>query len=312
MTAPAKPKYRTTNWKDYNAALKARGSLLIWLDKDMCWHGTASGKRGRIPKYSDAAVQFCLTIKGLFNLPLRQAMGMTQSLLELARLDWRVPDFSTVSRRQKHLSVTIGAQPTTTGLHLLVDSTGIKMLGEGEWKTKKYGAHYRRQWRKVHLGIDAATLEIRAIEVTDNATGDAPILPCLLDQIPAEEIIASVSGDGAYDTKSCHEAIAQRGAQAIIPTRKNGKPWKDQRPGAKARNTILATTRQLGRTIWKKWSGYHRRSLVEAKMRCFKLLGERIMARDFDRQVAELQIRAAILNRFTRLGTPMTVAVTMP
>jgi len=313
MTAPAKPTYRTTNWKDYNAALKARGSLLIWLDKDMRWHGSASGKRGRTPIYSDTAVQFCLTIKGLFNLPLRQAMGMAQSLLKLSGLSWQVPDFSTVSRRQKHLSVTIGMQPTTTtGLHLLVDSTGIKMLGEGEWKTKKHGADYRRQWRKVHLGIDAATLEIRAIEVTDNATGDAPILPCLLDQIPIDEMIASVSGDGAYDTKGCHEAIAQRGAQAIIPTRKNAKPWKDQRPGANARNAILAATRRLGRKIWKKWTGYHRRSLVETKMRCFKLLGERVMARDFDRQVAELQVRAAILNRFTRLGTPTTVAVTMP
>ena len=312
MIAPVKLKYRTTNWKDYNAALKARGSLLIWLDKDMCWHGSASGKRGRSPKYSEAAVQFCLTVKGLFNLPLRQAMGMTQSLLGLAGLDWQVPDFSTVSRRQKRLSVTIGAQPTTTGLHLLVDSTGIKMLGEGEWKTKKHGADYRRQWRKIHLGIDAATLEIRAIEVTDNATGDAPMLPCLLDQIPTEEVVASVSGDGAYDTKGCHEAIAQRGAQALIPTRKNAKPWKDQRPGAKARNAILAATRRLGRKIWKKWSGYHRRSLVETKMRCFKLLGERVMARDFDRQVAELQVRAAILTRFTRLGTPTTVAVTMP
>ena len=308
MTALAKPKYRTTNWKDYNAALKSRGSLLIWLDKDMCWHGSASGKRGRSPKYSEAAVQFCLTVKGLFNLPLRQAMGMTQSLLALAGLDWQVPDFSTVSRRQKHLSVTIGAQPTTTGLHLLVDSTGIKMLGEGEWKSKKHGADYRRQWRKIHLGIDAATLEIRAI----NATGDAPMLPCLLDQIPAEEVVASVSGDGAYDTKGCHEAIALRGAQALIPTRKNAKPWKDQRPGAKARNAILAATRRLGRKIWKKWSGYHRRSLVETKMRCFKLLSERVMARDFDRQVAELQVRAAILNRFTRLGTPTTVAITVP
>ena len=311
MTAPVKPKFRTTNWKEYNAALKARGSLLIWLDKDMRWHGSASGKRGRTPTYSDAAVQFCLTVKGLFNLPLRQAMGMAQSLLELAGLDWQVPDFSTVSRRQKHLSVMIGALPATTGLHLLVDSTGIKMLGEGEWKTKKRGADYRRQWRKVHLGINAATLEIRAIEVTDNTTGDAPMLPCLLDQIPAEENIASVSGDGAYDTKGCHEAIAQHGAQAIIPTRKNAKPWKDQRPGAKARNAILAATRRLGRKIWKKWAGYHRRSLVETKMRCFKLLGERVMARDFDRQVAELQVRAAILNRFTRLGTPVTVAVTM-
>jgi len=223
-----------------------------------------------------------------------------------------VPDFNTVSRRPKHLSVTIAAQTTTSRLHLQVDSTGIKILGEGEWKTKKHGADYRRQWRKVHSGIAAATLEIRAIEVTDNATGDAPILPCLLDRIPVDESIASVSGDGAYDTKGCHEAIAQRGAQAIIPTRKNAKPWKDQRPRAKARNDILAATRRLGRKIWKKWSGYHRRSLVETKMRCFKLPGERVMARDFDRQVAESQVRAAILNRFTRLGTPTTGAVTMP
>jgi hypothetical protein len=149
----------------------------------MHWHGRASGKRGRSPKYSEAAVQFCLTIKGLFNLPLRQAVGMAQSLLKLAGLDWQVPDFSTISRRQRVLSVTIGAQPTRTGLHLLVDSTGIKMLGEGKWKTKKHGADYRRQWRKVHLGINATTLEIRAIEVTDNATGDAPMLPCLLEQL---------------------------------------------------------------------------------------------------------------------------------
>lgn len=108
---------------------------------------------------------------------------------------------------------------------------------------------------------------------------------------------------------SCHEAIALRGAQAIIPTRKNGKPWKDHRTGAEARNAILHAMRHLGRRIWKKLTGYHRRSLMETKMRCFKLLGERVLARDFDRQVAELQVRAAILNRFTRLGTPMTVAM---
>jgi len=163
--------------------------------------------------------------------------------------------------------------------------------------------HYRRQWRKIHLGIDAATLEIRTIEVTDNATGDAPMLPCLLDQIPADEIVASISGDGAYDTKGCHEAIAKRGAQAILRTRKNAKPWKDQRPSATVSNAILAATRRLGSKIWKKSSAY-RRSLVEAKMRCFKLLGEYVLARDFDRQVAELQVRAAILKRFTRLARP--------
>ena len=250
MSAPPKPKYRTTNWKDYNAALKARESLLIWLNKDMCWHGSASGMRPQ-PEVQRVAIQFCLSIKSLFNLALRQAMGMAQSLLKLAGLDWEVPDFSTVSRRQKHLTVTIGAHPTT-GLHLLVDSTDIKMLGEGEWKTKKHGVYYRCQWRMVHLGINASTLEVRALEVTDNATGDAPMLPCLLDQIADDEIIASISGDGPSDTKSSHEAIAQQGAQEIIRTRKNAKPWKDRRLGAAARNAILDTTRRLGRTIWKK------------------------------------------------------------
>jgi hypothetical protein len=137
---------------------------------------------------------------------------MAQSLLKLTGLDWQVPDFSTVSRHQKHLAVSIEARSTTTGLHLLVDSTGIKMLGEDEWKTKKRGADYRCQWRKVHLGIDATTLEIRAIEVTDNATGDAPMLPCLLNQISEDESIASVSGNGAYDTKLCHEAVAVNGS----------------------------------------------------------------------------------------------------
>lgn len=307
MNKPAPPKYKTINWKTYNAALKTRGSLMIWLDRDMNWNGAPLGKRGRTPTFSDAAIQFCLTIKCLFTLALRQAVGMVQSLLKLAGLDWIVPDYSTVCRRQKHLQVVIPCRPTTTGLHLLIDSTGIKMLGEGEWKTKKHGAEYRRQWRKVHLGIDAQTLEIRAIEVTGNKVGDAPMLPELLSQIPPEERIDSVSGDGAYDTKGCHEAIAKREAEAVIPTRKNAKPWKENRLGAHARNEILRATRRLGSVIWKKWSGYHRRSLVETKMRCFKLLGERVMARDFDRQVAELQVRAAILNRFTRLGTPMTV-----
>jgi IS5 family transposase len=135
-----------------------------------------------------------------------------------------LPDYSTLCRRQKTLSVAITARPNRTGLHLLIDSTGVKMLGEGEWKTKKHGADYRRKWRKVHLSIDAQTLEIRAIEITDNAIGDAPMLPELLAQIPVEEPVHSVSADGANDTKACHEAIAGRQAAAIDPTRRNAKP----------------------------------------------------------------------------------------
>jgi hypothetical protein len=207
MTKPAPAKYRTTNWKQYNLALKTRGSLMIWLDKTMQWHGAPEGRRGRVRFFSDAAIQFFLTIKGLFGLALRQAMGFAESLLRLAGLDWQVLDYSTVCRRQKHLTVVIPCRKSDGGLHLLVDSTGIKILGEGEWKTKKHGAEYRRQWRKVHLGIDAKTMEIRAIEITGNSIGDAPMLPALLNQIPTAEPIIAVSGDGAYDTKGCHAAM---------------------------------------------------------------------------------------------------------
>lgn len=302
-------KYKTTNWADYNASLKARGSLTVWLDKDMQWYATVSGKRGRQRTFSDAAIQFCLSIKCLFGLALRQSLGLVESLLRLAGLDWRVPDFSTVCRRQKDLSVKLPYRPSTTALDLLVDSTGIKFLGEGEWKCKKHGAEYRRQWRKVHLAIDARTLDIRAIEVTDNGTGDAPMLPELLSQIPPDEPIASVGGDGAYDTKACHAAIALRNAQAIIPPRKNARAWKGTQAGASSRNEALRACQRLGRRIWKKWSGYHRRSLVETKMNCFKRLGERVMARTFERQVTESHIRVALLNRFSQLGRPVTVAL---
>jgi hypothetical protein len=305
----ARSRYRTTNWAQYNAALKARGSLLVWLNQTMDWYAKPSGTRGRSQTYSDAAIQFCLSIKTLFGQPLRQALGMVQSLLKLAGLDWTVPDFSTVSRRQAKLHVQLSCQPNTSGLHLLVDSTGIKFLGEGEWKRKKHGAEYRRQWRKVHLGIDAQTLEIRAIEVTDNSVGDAPMLPCLLQQIKPDESIIRISADGAYDTKACYSAITERGAIAVIPPRRDARRWKREVAGSHVRNEAIAACKRFGRRIWKTWSGYHARSLVETKMHCFKRLGERVMARTFERQVMELQVRVALLNRFSQMGRPQTVAV---
>lgn len=309
MSQSISAEYKTTNWSAYNASLKSRGSLEIWLDPKLNWYATPTGKQGRNPNFSDEAIQFCLTLKVLFQLPLRQTIGLVESILKLSKLAWIVPDYSTLCRRQKKLSVKIPYQKSRGGLHLLVDSTGVKILGEGEWKRKKHGAEYRRQWRKVHLGIDADSLLIRAVELTANRIGDARVLPELLDQIPKEEKIRYVGGDGAYDTKQCHEVICARDANAIIPTRKNANFWKEKTPGAKARNEIFALTKQLGRSIWRRWSGYYRRSLVECKMRCLKLLGERLMARDFDRQVAEVHIRAAILNRFTQLGTPTTIRV---
>ena len=154
----------------------------------------------------------------------------------------------------------ISYQKSCDGLYLIVDSTGLKFLGEGEWKRKKHQPEYRRQWRKLHIGIDAKTLQIRAVQLTTNNVSDSQVLGDLLDQIPQDERVDSVYTDGAYDTKQCRQVIADRQAHAVIPPRKNAKPWKDKKMGSLERNELLRTVKRLGRTIWKKWSGYHRRS----------------------------------------------------
>ena len=271
--------------------------------------------------FSDAAIQFCLTIKVLFKLPLRQTTGMVSSLLKMADLDWAVPDYTTLCRRQKTLAVQIPYRRADGPLNLLVDSTGIKFLGDGEWQARKHGVQGRRarhcprtnggqgSRRKVHLAMDTATSDIRAVEFTPSSDGDSPVLPELLDQIPDDEEIGTVTADGAYDTRRCHTAIIDRQATPIIPIRKNGRPWKDDCPAAIARNETLRATRHYGRAFWKRWTGYHVRSRIEAKMRCLKAFGERIAARDPDRQTAEIHIRIALMNRFSALGTAEIIRV---
>ncbi len=212
-------------------------------------------------------------------------------------------DFSTLSRRQKRITVQISNRRAPGPLNLLVDSTGIKFLGDGEWLARKHGTQRRRQYRKVHLAMDTATGDIRAVEFTSSDKGDSPVLPHLLDQIPPDEQIGTVTGDGAFDTRRCHTAILERGGTAVIPIRKNGRRWRENCPAAKARNEILKATQRLGRAAWKRWSGYHARSRIEAKMKCLKAFGERITSRDPDRQTAEVQIRVALMNRFNALGT---------
>ncbi len=239
MSRPTPATYKTTNWPAYNEALKRRGSLTIWFDPEMNWEGTPTGRRGRQQSYSDAAIQTCLSMKVLFGMALRQTTGFVESLLRLVGLDWAVPDFSTLSRRQKTLAVNIPYRGSKGQLHLLVDIEpwerhwsgrpwrgGIKVEGEGEWHTRKHGGPKRRVWRKIHLGIDEQTLEVRAVEITASHIGDgeranaigpsepANVLPDLLGQIPPDEEIGCVTADGAYDTRKCHDAIAERGAHA--------------------------------------------------------------------------------------------------
>jgi len=303
MPKPTPTRYRTTNWSAYNAALRKRGEMLIWFDNPH------DGRAGRPPVFSDAAIQFCLSIKVLFRLPLRQTAGMVAALLQQAGLDWPVPDASTLCRRQKTLAMQIPYRRADGPLNLLVDSTGIKFLGDGEWQARKHGVQGRRQWRKVHIAMDPATSDVRAVKFTPSRDGDSPVLPELLDQVPQDEPIGTVTADGAYDTRRCHTAVLESDAVPIIPIRKNVRPWKDDGPAARVRNETLRATRHYGRAFWKRWTGYHIRSRIEAKMRCFKAFGERIAARDPDRQTAEVQIRIALMNRFNALGTAEIVRV---
>ncbi|THJ29931.1 IS5 family transposase, partial [Lampropedia aestuarii] len=233
--------------------------------------------------------------------------GRFKSLIKLSGLPRKAPDFSTLCRRQKDSDVNVRYTPSSAGLHLLIDSTGIKFLGEGEWKTKKHGAERRRQWRKVHIGIDESNLQVRAIVVTTNDVGDSPVVPELLKQIPVDEPITSLTGDGAYDTKTVYEACHERQIMPIIAPRKRAQ----MRKGATfaTRNEAIKACRRLGRSVWKEWSGYHHRSLVETKMNCIKKLGERVKAKTYERQVFELNARASIFNRFTELGYPQTVSM---
>jgi hypothetical protein len=185
----------------------------------------------------------------------------------------------------------------------------LKVPGEGEWKVRRHGADRRRAWRKVRLAVDADGHEIRAVETTDHRHGDGGILPDLPAQVPEGEKIASLGGDGACDTRTAYEAAAARAAALLVPPRRNGRPWQTRTGGAEARNETLRAIRHLGRRLWKRWSGHHRRSLAETATSRLERPGERLAARDPDGQVAEVQLRRAILDIYNRLGMPVTVAV---
>ena len=203
MSKPAPTRYCTTNWSGYTAALRRRGFLLVWLDREMEWLASSSGRPGRSETYSDTAIQFCLSIKVLFGLALRQTIGMVGSPARRWRAwrtgleDWPVPDDSTLCRRQKTVTIQIPFRRSGSPLTLLVDSTGVKGRGDGEWPVRRHGPGRRRQWRKVPLAMDAASGDIRAVEVTPRCEGDSPVRPDLPAQRPADQPIGTVTADGA-------------------------------------------------------------------------------------------------------------------
>ena len=302
-----KTPYRIRNWPAYNAALIGRGSLTLWVDEAAIgsWRYTGPTQRGAQYHYTDAAISCVLTLRAVYHLALRAAEGLARSVFELLEVALPVPSYSTLSRRAAALPVALGARPRSTSLHLVIDSSGFKVYGEGEWTVRQHGWSKRRTWRKLHLGVDEATGEMVAAVASEAGVADEDALPDLLQQVPGE--IRQVSTDGAYDKRSCYDALAERGATAVIPPRRDAKIWQHGTcAGAPwQREENLRTIRRKGRRRWKQEAGYHRRSLAETTFfRCKTLFGPTLRARAFPQQATELFLTVAALNRMTHLGMP--------
>jgi hypothetical protein len=304
--------YRVRNWPEYNAGLIGRGNVTMSIDEGVLTNPTASAtrKRGRPCIYADAAIQLLLGLKQVFRLPLRALQGFAQSQRDLAFSGLPVPNYTTLSRRAQKLEVVLPAPPNGQPLHLVIDSTGLKLYGEGEWKMRKHGYSKHRTGRKVHLAMDAKTGQICAALMTHQDVDDASVLPDLLDQIPADVPVEIVCGDGAYDTKHAHAVIAARGAHPSIPPRQGAMPWPEDMAGPDWRNAAIAAIAKGGRSEWKKRSGYHRRSLVENLMYRLKTLtGNCLWARRISSQATEVAIRVGVLNRMTTLVRLQSVRI---
>lgn len=305
-----KTQYRISNWSEYNTALKNRGSLTFWVDDEVLagWlNEKKSGKRGASAIYSDLAIATMSTLGSVMKLAGRQTEGFVESLLRLMGVELSVPDHSTVSRRLGKLSVSLPVIEGAGARHVVVDSTGVKVYGEGEWKVRQHGYSKRRTWRKLHLGVDEGTGEILAAVVSTNNVSDGEAFGDILDGVEGE--IETVSADGAYDKRKCYDKIEQRGAQANIPPREDAQYWEKE-GATHARNQNLKQIEELGRTDWKQQSGYHRRSLAETMMFRFKsIFGNTCSRRTFNNQAAELLLACAALNRMTHLGMPDSYAL---
>lgn len=303
-----KSTYRLRNWSQYNKALVRRGSLTLWVTDELLsqWRNhQRTGQRGTPQTYSDTAILCMATLSEVYRLPLRATEGLLSSVVRLLGLSLHVPSYTTLCRRRRMLEVSLPRLRKDEPLHLVVDSTGVKIYGEGEWKVRGYGWSKRRTWRKLHLGVDEGTGELAAAVVTTNDFGDGQVLADLLGQV--DEELRQVTGDGGYDDRQCYDAIRERKARAVIPPQKGARIWRHGNTCGErhARDENLRYLRAHGRAKWKRDYEYHRRSLAEvAVFRLKMVFGASAGARSFAGQASQLPVRCAALNRMTHEGMP--------
>lgn len=307
-----KGRYKVTNWREYNESLVRRGDITFWFSPDVvaAWeHGNAEWKVGRPFVYSDVAIEVLLTLRELFRLPYRQTEGFGRALAALMQANIAIPDFTSLQKRAAKLNIASRVDAAASGpLNVLVDSSGVKVYGAGEWRTRFKQLERRREWRKLHLAIDAQTQEIVARVLTTNHVGDADQVAPLLDQV--RRPVCKVFGDGGYDHWHVYETLAQRKILPIISIRKNASIRQHGNCGSTPlpRDENLRGIRRYGRRGWKRLVGYHCRSLVEtAFSRLKRAFGDKLKNRHLDNQQTETNLRCKLLNHFTRLGLPKFV-----
>lgn len=305
--------YRVKNWTEYDQALVQRGSITFWLSDDMekTWLYNGENRQGSQFDYSDKAIEIMLTIKEVFHLTNRSVEGFVRSLFQMMSIDLPVPDHSTISRRGKALKVKM-PRKASGSLKLVLDSTGLKIYGEGEWKVRKHGYSKRRTWRKLHLGADPESGEIRTVLLTKNSVSDDTVVKELLEQI--EQELLACAADGAYDKRKVYAALNEHSPEVdiLIPPRKNARIWQHGNSKAKRleRDENLRYIRRHGRQQWKEDSGYHMRSLAETAMFRLKIIfGNELSARLVETQTTQALIRCLALNKMTRLGMPESYQV---
>jgi hypothetical protein len=300
--------YRVRNWPEYEKALVQRGSIIFWLSDDFekVWLYAGEKQRGSQFDYSDKAIEIMLTIKEVFHLSNRGVEGFVRSVFAILNLQLRVPDHSTLSKRGKSFTVRL-PRKTNDSMNLVLDSTGLKVYGEGEWKVRKHGYSKHRTWRKLHVGANPNNGEIQVAVLTGNSTSDATVVKEMLAQI--EQPLLSCAADGAYDKRRVYDALNLHSphVEILIPPRKNAHIWQhgNSKEERLKRDENLRYIRKYGRQQWKDDSGYHIRSLAETIMfRLKTMFGDKLSARLLETQTSQALIRCLALNRMTHLGMP--------
>ena len=308
MVAKAKWKYKITNWNKYNESLVQRGSITFWFSDEVIdqWeHPNDEPKVGHPFVYSDVAIESLLVLRELFRLPYRQTEGLGRSLVRLMQVEVPIPDYTSLAKRAAKMKISLDVADRTGSIDVVVDSTGLKVFGEGEWKTRKHGVSKRRTWRKLHLAVNPKTQEIEAEVLTENSGHDADQVESLMQQI--DDPVDAFYGDGAYDQWKVYGTLEEQGTKPIIPPRRNAKIKQhgNSNESRLPRDEAIREIRRVGRKSWKESIGYHRRSLSETAMyrmkRCF---GNELKNRELTNQRAEARLRSKILNHFTHLGLP--------